>query len=796
MRKKLLISMLPFLAFAMNAQADNVVIDDVSVSPGGQAEATVRLQATSNAQYAGWQMDISLPDGISAVSSGQGLQGQLGDCYDETFTLNTKHRSNGIDRWLAFSASAHTISVSGDDILFTFPITADETLTAGTTLTATVRNIIFTSPQGTEDIGMDDVTFNITIGKKPQPWVFDLQACIDSVATSAYLGTASNPVLIKIPNEYLITSPIIVHDKVFIRLTGGTLKLSSTFATSNDYVFLIEGGLGSKSTLFLKDVTVDANSRALHYSFFKIQGDLYVESGVTYKNINTQTGKDNGAFYLNEGTLYIHSGTLNVAGNPIRGGGYTYIKGGVLKGSSCVNMNGNWTQGDRLGSGPSVEISGGELTATDIAIIPLESTYSGGATISGGKITAPTLINDGSYCRLHITGGILDITHLIKLNDIHSISGSEVFVNGNVDLNVKMNIGLFATSTLTKPWLFDCSITNFNTIYLDTGGLHYVDPNAPFEEKTLVVGYDYQLQKADFEKMTFTGVPDTLEVYYDEENYSVKVRLKDHSGYEGMLGDVNEDGVVSISDAVCIISWLQENIPPVFVEGAADYNKDGNITVSDALAIIQSLLNDTRAKGVSLVDFPKDNLSMVSVSATSPKTFDVTLQNDAKYTAFTMDVVLPEGETLKAVTLNPIRANGHQLAYSRLADGKYRVIAYSTDLNPFDGCNGGLLRVETSGTTSGKVTIDNIHVVDLNSQEFTLNATQGNTTGINPIKTEMKVYVKGSNIVVEADQDMQLKIYTATGFIYKTLDVNAGHNVFGDNATGIYIIKNKKITIK
>ena len=596
MQRKLFMTMLAVLAMLLNAHADAISVDDVHLLPGGQAQVTVRLHSSSNRQYAGWQMDFRLPDGISAIANNDNnlrLQGQLGDCCDETFSLYSAHLSNGTDRWASFPASdiIHTFSVSGNDILFTFPITAAETLTSGTTLKATVEDILFSNTQGTR-IYMSDVTFNITIDEELQPWAFDLQASLDSIATSANHGTSTNPVEIHLPNEYLISSPITVHDKVFIRLTGGTLKLSNTFDVSQDYVFLIEGSPSTISTLFLKDVTIDANSKALHYSFFKIQGDLYVESGVTYKNINTQTGKDNGAFYLNEGTLYIQSGSVNVAGTPIRGGGYTYIQGGVLKGSSCVNMNGDWVQGDGLGSGPSVVISGGELVATDIAIIPLESTYSGGATISGGKVTAPTLINDGSYCRLFITGGILDITHLIKLNDIYSISGSEVFVKGNVDLNVKMNIGIYATSTLTKPWLFDCSSTNFNTIYLDTGGLHYIEPNAPFEEKTLVVGYDYQLQKADFEKMTFTGVPDTLEVYYNEENYSVKVRLKDHSEYEGMLGDVNNDGVVSISDAICIISWLQENMPPVFIEGAADYNKDGGITVSDALAIIRTLLND------------------------------------------------------------------------------------------------------------------------------------------------------------------------------------------------------------
>ena len=1029
MRKSIL-TMLAFLFLVGNSFADTIIVNDVQIVPGDQAEVTVRLQTTSSTQYAGWQMDISLPDGITAVTSDQGLQGQLGDCYDETFSLYAKHQSNGTDRWVAYSSSAHAIN-SGGDILFTFPITATETLTAGTTLTATVKNIIFTNPQGTENIRMGDVTFNITVGEKPQPWVFDLQAAIDSIAASANPGTASNPVQIQIPNEYLITSPITVHDNVFVRLTGGTLKLSGTFATSNDYVFLIEGGIESKSTLYLKNVTVDANSRALHYSFFKIQGDLYVESGVTYKNINTQTGKDNGGFYLNEGTLYVQSGTVNVSGSPIRGGGYTYMSGGVLKGSTCVNMNGDWAQGIRMGSGPGVEISGGELVATNIAIIPLESTYSGSATISGGKVTAPSLMKEGQYCNLYITGGQINVTQLITLTGAASVSGTQVFVSGNVDLDIKMNIGIHAKSALTKPWVFDCSTTNFNTIKLNTGG-YDLGTTGSFEEKTLVVGQDYELKKADFEKMTFTGVPDSLEIYYNEDDFTVSVRLKDlgievnednfpdgnfrsfilsqwygkdgwlyqreikgimsmdvsnqsisdltgikyftelkklnvsdnqlvsldlssnakldtlncdnnqlasldlsantaltnlrcagnqlmcitlaegcdpGTYYEGenivvigsgasheqylekpvkmlasgkygikvpsdfdfarlsqfvvdgetyyrggysdfpitmnsdryivfpsaddpsrisytyafpsepsylypykdnrlvvyvnvteitdkpvaLLGDVNNDGVVSISDAVCIISWLQENTLPVFIEGAADYNKDGSITVSDAIAIIQALLNEEVSPVIP--DIPDDDISHLYPTA-SAEGIDVELLNAPQYTAFTMDVTLPNDMSIEDITLDETRAPHHQLASKRLANGKYRVIAYSPTLEGFNGNDGTLLTIKTNGKSTGKVNIENIHFVDMNAQEHALHNANGNVTGINQAEAGMDVYTDGKTIVVDADQDAQLKVYTATGLLYKTLNVKAGHNRFGDNATGIYIVNGKKINIR
>lgn len=263
--------------------------------------------------------------------------------------------------------------------------------------------------------------------------------------------------------------------------------------------------------------------------------------------------------------------------------------------------------------------------------------------------------------------------------------------------------------------------------------------------------------------------------------------------YEGMMGDVNNDGVVSISDAVCIISWLQENTLPVFIEGAADYNKDGSITVSDAIAIIQALLNEEVSPVIP--DIPDDDVSHLYPTA-SAKGIDVELLNAPQYTAFTMDVTLPSNMSIEDITLDERRAPHHQLASKRLANGKYRVIAYSPTLEGFNGNDGTLLTIKTNGKSTGKVNIDNIHFVDMNAQEHALHNANGNVTGINQAEAGTNVYAEGKTIVVDADQDTQLKVYTATGLLYKTLDVKAGHNRFGDNATGIYIVNGKKINIR
>lgn len=59
-----------------------------------------------------------------------------------------------------------------------------------------------------------------------------------------------------------------------------------------------------------------------------------------------------------------------------------------------------------------------------------------------------------------------------------------------------------------------------------------------------------------------------------------------------MMGDVNDDGVVDISDASAIASYLVGDVPSIFVKEVADYNKDGSIDISDASAIASVIVGD------------------------------------------------------------------------------------------------------------------------------------------------------------------------------------------------------------
>ena len=57
-----------------------------------------------------------------------------------------------------------------------------------------------------------------------------------------------------------------------------------------------------------------------------------------------------------------------------------------------------------------------------------------------------------------------------------------------------------------------------------------------------------------------------------------------------ILGDVNGDGKVTITDATLVMDYVNGNTPEGFIVAAADMNGDGNITVTDTILLLDEVL--------------------------------------------------------------------------------------------------------------------------------------------------------------------------------------------------------------
>ena len=59
----------------------------------------------------------------------------------------------------------------------------------------------------------------------------------------------------------------------------------------------------------------------------------------------------------------------------------------------------------------------------------------------------------------------------------------------------------------------------------------------------------------------------------------------------GLLGDVNGDGAVTITDVSMTVGYVVGNTQAGFIKANADINGDQDINISDVMGIVQMVIN-------------------------------------------------------------------------------------------------------------------------------------------------------------------------------------------------------------
>ena len=208
-----------------------------------------------------------------------------------------------------------------------------------------------------------------------------------------------------------------------------------------------------------------------------------------------------------------------------------------------------------------------------------------------------------------------------------------------------------------------------------------------------------------------------------------------------ILGDANNSGTVTVTDVVVTSQFVLELNPQPFVFGAADVNADGNITVTDVSRIAWMVLNPTlnAPRRAPAIWSNNDYMSGEGITLMPGETRSVSiaLSNDMLYSAFQLDLSLPEGLTASNFALTD-RACSHNFNVNILSDGKTRALCYSPVLTAISGNEGALLTFDVTATdrVAGDIRVDDIELVTTDCQTVHLGAfTIGvNTmTGVNEV---------------------------------------------------------------
>ena len=209
----------------------------------------------------------------------------------------------------------------------------------------------------------------------------------------------------------------------------------------------------------------------------------------------------------------------------------------------------------------------------------------------------------------------------------------------------------------------------------------------------------------------------------------------------GRWGDVNNDDEINITDVVMMIENILYRYPQGFNEMMADVNGDGWIDVADVVSVIDVILGRTViSRSAAATDYVgqlgiQRQLNIAGETTAVP----VSLTNLTTYSAFQMDVTLPAGLSLEKVAFTERAAKSHQLTYSKIADGKYRIVGFSLQNEGFNGESGDLLQlsVKSDGSSfESGMHIDEIKFVTPQGTAHNLMAVDalGEITGIATLK--------------------------------------------------------------
>ena len=208
-----------------------------------------------------------------------------------------------------------------------------------------------------------------------------------------------------------------------------------------------------------------------------------------------------------------------------------------------------------------------------------------------------------------------------------------------------------------------------------------------------------------------------------------------------LLGDANNNGTVTVGDVVATAQYVLEQNPQPFNYEAADVNEDNNITVADVARIAWMVLNPTAYAPMRAPALWSngDRMSGESISLMPSETrrVSIMLDNEMDYSAFQLDLNLPEGLMASNFNLTD-RAGSHAFDVNTLKSGSVRALCYSPALTAIGGHEGALLTfdVTATGTVFGDITVDGIEIVTTDCQSVWLDGFAigvNNSTAVNEL---------------------------------------------------------------
>ena len=237
-------------------------------------------------------------------------------------------------------------------------------------------------------------------------------------------------------------------------------------------------------------------------------------------------------------------------------------------------------------------------------------------------------------------------------------------------------------------------------------------------------------------------------------------------GGEFVAGDVNYDLSVNVLDVSSVIEYILGGSVSPFNKKAADIDGNGEINIVDVESVIDMALERYEAPTEDNTDASRDAV----LTAAGDNTLDVSLMAENQYRGFQMDIVLPRGAELTSLTASAALRSTHGVRYTRVADGRYRVVASSIDGSSLPDGTDKLLSITA---TTGDIKVEDMVFVTATLHEQRLaSRSWSDVTGISDVN-----------------------VSASSSGVYDIYGVKAGTTT--DNLPkGVYIVNGRKVIIK
>lgn len=442
----------------------------------------------------------------------------------------------------------------------------------------------------------------------------------------------------------------------------------------------------------------------------------------------------------------------------------------------------------------------------------------GGMVVAGAlPETANNTTADGNVNRLEaaavevveLNGTICEDIIALPISIVNSdeISGFQcdiVFPQGIVPVEVdgKLQISLIGRT----------SDHIIKTAWLDNGALRVLvysplaNAIAGNEGKVFSINLRPNAQYSTDERIVVRNITmaTTDVVEYNSEQLSIDCVLR-----LSTLGDINRDNIINITDLVILVNMILEIYDGEADMSATDVMQDGTLDISDVVALVNLIMsfNEDVVMAPARTVGTKGSLSLnnIDICNNDYSTIEVALNNSTPYTAFQMDVTLPQGLSVSRVELSQRAIKSHNLMWNMTEDGTLRILAFALDNAPISNYDGTLFNIDVyadSEFVGGEVVLNSPIFATRDLTTHTLDevvAAAHNITGVNGINVVNDIYSIDRTIVVVSDVAQTCTVTTAAGMT-ESYALTQGYNEIMVANAGMYIVSTgnmiKKLIVK